>query len=68
MNILDRTYSRARFCIVSAPILPLPTNVSAGLWYTLARVDISPSSSSSTCGDTVILGGDIGGRIASTTA
>jgi hypothetical protein len=62
------TYSNIFFRIESAPIRPFPTNVSAGLWYTLASDPISPMSSSRTAGETVVRGRDIGGRCAITTA
>lgn len=52
----------------SIPILPLPTKVSSGLWYTLANDDTSPNSSSNNAGVTVVRGSEIGGRIACTTA
>ena len=43
-------------------------NVSAGLWYTLAKVETSPSSSSNNAVVTVVRGIDIGGLCARTTA
>ena len=61
-------HSAPFFSMVSAPTRPRPTNVSDGLWYTLAKLEISPRSSSSKAGDTVVCGKDIGGRRASTTA
>lgn len=36
--------------------------VPAGLWYTLAKVEISLMSSSKSAGETFVLGMDIGGR------
>lgn len=42
-------------------------NVSAGLWYTLAREPISLSNSSSMAGGTVVRGREIGGRCVITT-
>ena len=61
------TYSSALRARASAPIRPRPTNVSSGLWYTLAREEISPISSSSNAGDTVVRWREIGGRCASMT-
>lgn len=55
-------YSAPFRCTESAPTLPRPTKVSDGLWYTLARLEISPSSSSSRAGATVVRGREIGGR------
>jgi hypothetical protein len=46
----------------SAPMRPSPMNVPAGLWYTLAKEDISLMSSSNSAGDMFVLGIDIGGR------
>jgi len=46
----------------SAPMRPSPMNVPAGLWYTLAKVDISLTSSSNSAGEMFVLGIDIGGR------
>lgn len=63
-----QTYSAPFRCTESTPMRPLPTNVSAGLWYTLASSGISPKSSSSRLGDTVVRGSVIGGRTARTTA
>jgi len=42
-------------------------NVAAGLWYTLARLEISEMSSSRMAGETVVCGKLIGGRTESTT-
>ena len=47
-------YSTARLAISSAPNLPLPMNVAAGLWYTLASDEISLISSSRIAGATVV--------------
>lgn len=40
------THSIARFWTASAPNRPCPMKVSGGLWYTDAKVDISPSNCS----------------------
>ena len=42
-------------------------NVAAGLWYTLARLEISEMSSSRIAGETVVCGKLIGGRTDNTT-
>lgn len=62
-----KTHSNTLFFTASIPILALPMNVSAGLWYTLARELISLSNSSSMAGETVVRGRDIGGRCVITT-
>lgn len=41
---------------------PSPMKVPAGLWYMLAKLDISLMSSSKSAGETFVLGIDIGGR------
>ena len=52
----------------SAPNLPFPRNVSGGLWYTLANVEILLINSSKRAPDIELLCTDIGGLSDKTTA
>lgn len=67
MVVGEWTHSTALFAISSAPSRPLPMNVAAGLWYTLAREETSPRSSSRIAGETVVWGRLMGGRTDRTT-
>ena len=63
METLKSMYTHSSFfCTESAPMRPSPMNVPAGLWYTLAKLDISLMSSSKSAGEIFVLGMDIGGR------